>query len=58
MTNQLFALITGVGEQAVIARDAVRVVLRLDVLPAIQGLLAVVTVKALAHVAPNSSQSL
>lgn len=35
MANQLFALITGVGEQAVVARDAVRFVLRLDVLPAV-----------------------
>lgn len=35
MANQLFALIAGVGEQAVVARDAVRVVLCLDVLPAV-----------------------
>lgn len=50
MAYQLFALIAGVGKQAVIARDAVWILLRLDVLPSVQGFFAVVTIEALAHV--------
>lgn len=49
VANQLLALFTGVGEKAVIAGDAVGAVFRLDVLAAIQGLLAVVTVEAIGH---------
>lgn len=49
MADQLFALITGVGKVGIIAGDAVWAVVHLDVLAPIQGLLAVVTVKALCH---------
>ena len=49
MADQLFALITGVGKVGIIAGDAVRAVVHLDVLAPIQGLLAVVAVKALCH---------
>lgn len=50
MAYQLLALIAGVGEQAVVAGDAVWILLCLDVLSSIQGLFAVVTVKTLTHV--------
>ncbi len=49
MANQLFALIACVWEQAVITGDAVGTVIWLDVLAAIKGLLAVVTVKTVSH---------
>lgn len=49
VADQLFALITGVGKVGVIAGDAVWAVVHLDVLAPIQGLLAVVAVKALCH---------
>lgn len=47
--NQLFALVTSVGEETVVAWDAVRAVVRLDVLPTIQGFFTVVTIKAIRH---------
>lgn len=49
MANQLFTLITSVWEQAVVTWDAVRAVVWLDVLAAIQGLLAVVAVETVGH---------
>lgn len=49
VADQLFALVARVGEETVVARDAVRAVVRLDVLPAIQRFLTVVTVKAVCH---------
>lgn len=50
MAYQLLAFIAGVGKQAVVAGDTVRIVLRLDILPSIQGFFAVVAIKALTHV--------
>lgn len=47
--DELLALVTGVGEEAVVAGDAVGVVVRLDVLAAVQRLLAVVAVEAVGH---------
>lgn len=49
MANQLFTLITSVWEKAVVTWDAVWAVVWLDVLAAIQGLLAVVTVETVSH---------
>lgn len=49
MANQLFTLVTSVWEEAVVTWDAVRAVVWLDVLAAIQGLLAVVTVETVRH---------
>lgn len=49
MANQLFTLITSVWEKAVVTWDAVWAVVWLDVLAAIQGFLAVVTVKTVSH---------
>lgn len=49
MADQLLALITCVREQAVVAGDAVGTVIWLDVLAAIQGFFAVVTVKTISH---------
>lgn len=49
VADQLFALIAGVGEVRVVAGDAVRAVVHLDVLAPVQGLLAVVAVEALCH---------
>lgn len=50
MAYQLLALIAGVGKKAVVAGDAVWILLRLDVLPSIQGFFAVVAIEALTHV--------
>lgn len=47
---QLLALVAGVGKKAVVAGDAVWILLRLDVLPSIQRFFAVVAIKALTHV--------
>lgn len=49
MADQFFALVTRVGKEAVVAWDAVGTVVWLDVLAAVQGLLAVVTVKTVGH---------
>ncbi len=49
MTDDLFTLLAGVGIQAVVAGDAVRVVLHLDVLASAQGLVAVFAVEAVTH---------
>lgn len=49
VADQLLALVAGVGEVRVVAGDAVRAVVHLDVLAPVQGLLAVVTVEALCH---------
>lgn len=49
MANQLFTLITSVWEKAVVTWDAVWAVVWLDVLAAIQGLLAVITVETVSH---------
>lgn len=50
MAYQLLALIAGVGKQAVIAGDAVRILLCLNVLPSVQGFFAVVAIESLTHV--------
>lgn len=49
MAYQLLALIAGVGKQAVVAGDAVRILLGLNVLPSVQGFFAVVAIESLAH---------
>lgn len=49
MTDDFFTFLAGLGVQAVIAGDAVRVVLHLDVLASIQGLVAVFAVEAVTH---------
>lgn len=49
MADDFFAFLAGVGVQAVVAGDAVRVVLHLDVLASAQGLVAVFAVEALTH---------
>lgn len=49
MTNDFFTFLAGVGVQAVVAGDAVRVVLHLDVFASVQGLVAVFAVKAVTH---------
>lgn len=49
VANHLVALLAGVGVQAVIAGDAVRFVLHLDVLATAQRLVAVLAVKTVAH---------
>lgn len=49
VADELFALVAGVGEVGVVAGDAVRAVVHLDVLAPVQGLLAVVAVEALGH---------
>lgn len=49
VADQLFAFVTGVGKVGIVAGDAVRAIVHLDVLAAIQGLLAVVAVKTLCH---------
>lgn len=49
MADQLFTLITSVWEQTVVTWDAVWAVVRLDVLAAVQRLLAVVAVKTVSH---------
>lgn len=49
VADDLLALLAGVGVQAVVAGDAVRFVLHLDVLASAQGLVAVPAVEAVAH---------
>lgn len=49
VSNYLFAFLAGVGVQAVVAGDAVGIVLRQDVLASIQGLVAVFTVEPITH---------
>lgn len=49
VADDLLALLAGVGVQAVVAGDAVRLVLHLDVLASAQGLVAVLAVEAVAH---------
>lgn len=49
VSNYFFAFLAGVGVQAVVAGDAVGIVLRQDVLASIQGLVAVFTVEPIAH---------
>lgn len=49
MADDLLALLAGVGVQAVVAGDAVRLVLHLDVLASAQGLVAVPAVETVAH---------
>lgn len=57
MSNQLLALVAGVGEPAVVAGDAVRLLLRLDILAPVEGLLTVVAVEPVTHVAPPPARS-
>lgn len=49
MSYYFFTLLAGVGIQAVVAGDAVRVVLHLDVFASIQGLVAVLAVESVTH---------
>lgn len=49
VSNYFFAFLAGVGVQAVVAGDAVGIVLRQDVLASIQGLVAVFTVEPITH---------
>lgn len=49
MTDDFFALLARVGMQPVVAGDAVRVVLHLDVFASTQGLLTVLAVEAVTH---------
>lgn len=49
MTDDVFTFLAGVGIQAVVAGDAVGVVLHLDVLASVEGLVAVFAVKPFTH---------
>lgn len=49
MTNDFFTFLAGFGVQAVVAGDAVRRVLHLDVFASAQGLLAVFAVELVTH---------
>lgn len=49
MTNDFFTFLAGFGVQAVVAGDAVRLVLHLDVFASTQGLLAVFAVELVTH---------
>lgn len=49
MPDELLALCAGVGEGVVVAGDAVGATICLDVFAAVQGLVALCTVKCLAH---------
>lgn len=49
VTYDFFAFLTGVGIQAVVTRNAVGIVLHLDVFAPVQGLVAVLTVKPVTH---------
>ncbi len=49
MTDDFFTLLAGVGIQAVVAGDAVRAVLYLDVFASAQGLVAVLAVEPVTH---------
>lgn len=50
MTDDFFTFLAGVGVQAVVAGDAVRVVLHRDVFTSTQGLVAVFAVELVTHV--------
>lgn len=50
MTDDFFTFLAGVGVQTVVAGDAVRVVLHLDVFASTQGLVAVFAVELVTHV--------
>lgn len=49
MTDDFLTLLAGFGVQAVIARDAVRLLLHLDIFASAQGLLTVFAVKLVTH---------
>lgn len=49
MADDFFTFLAGVGVQAVVAGDAVRVLLHLDVLASVQGLVAVLAVEPFTH---------
>lgn len=49
MTDDFFTFLAGVGIQAVVAGDAVRVVLHRDVFASAQGLVAVFAVELVTH---------
>lgn len=49
VADELFTLLAGVGVQAVVAGDAVRTVLHLDVFASTEGLLALFAAKLIAH---------
>lgn len=49
MTDDFFTFLAGVGIQAVVAGDAVRAVLHLDVFASTQGLVAVFAVEPVTH---------
>lgn len=49
--NELLAHFTGVGEERLVALDAVRVLLLQDVLQPVQGVVTLCAVVALSHVA-------
>lgn len=49
VSDELFTLLAGVGVQALVAGDAVRTVLHLDVFASTEGLLAVLAAELVAH---------
>lgn len=49
MADDFFTFLAGVGVQAVVAGDAVRVVVHLDVFASAQGLVAVLAVESVTH---------
>lgn len=49
MADDFFTFLAGVGVQAVVAGDAVRLVLHLDVFASAQGLVAVFAVELVTH---------
>lgn len=49
VADELFTLLAGVGVQALVAGDAVRPVLHLDVFASTEGLLAVFAAELVAH---------
>lgn len=49
MADELFTLLAGVGVQALVAGDAVRPVLHLDVSASTEGLLAALAAQLVAH---------
>lgn len=49
VADELFTLLAGVGVEAVVAGDAVRTVLHLDVFASTEGLLALFAAKLIAH---------
>lgn len=57
MTDYFFTFLARIGVQVVIARDAVGVVLHLDVLASVEGLVAVLAVEPIVHdVKPTSCE--